>query len=205
VKHSSLELFRRAVCERDELAWSMVVDEYSQFVRAWIRQHPATYQVREDHEYLVCASFARFWAAMKPERWEHFRDLASVLRYLKLCAHSQVLDAARTARPWRTTSLDDLTDEPTNAHDVEADLIDAMSAAELWQLIRGALPDESEQMVAYLSFVREVRPAEICALHPERFPNAAAVYRVKRNIVDRLRRGLAPAVGLNPGRYAGAS
>jgi hypothetical protein len=191
VQHSSLELFRRAICERDEFAWSTIVDEYSQLVRVWIRQHPVTYQLHENHDDLVCGSFARFWAAVKPERWEHFCDLASVLRYLKLCAHSQVLDAARAARPWRTVPLDDLVDESTNGLDVEADLIDAMGAAELWQLVLEALSDESEQLVAYLSFVREVPPAQISARHPQLFPNAAAVYRVKRNILDRLRRGRA--------------
>jgi hypothetical protein len=188
VHHSSLELFRRAVCERDELAWSLIVDEYSQLVRAWIRQHPLTYQLHEDHDYLVCGTFARFWAAVKPERWEQFSELAAVLRYLKLCAHSQVMDAARAARTRCTTSLDNLADEPPGPYNVEADLTDAMSAAELWQQVVAALSDESEQLVAYLSFVRDVRPAEICALHPQRFPNTAAVYRVKRNIVDRMRR-----------------
>jgi hypothetical protein len=42
--------------------------------------------------------------------------------------------------------------------------------------------------VAYLSFARDLKPSEIFGRHPRLYENVADVYRIKRNVVERLRR-----------------
>ena len=42
--------------------------------------------------------------------------------------------------------------------------------------------------VTILCLALGMRPAEIHARYPERFPTAAAIYRVKRTLLDRLGR-----------------
>jgi len=42
--------------------------------------------------------------------------------------------------------------------------------------------------VAHLSFVAGLTPREIRARHPDRFVEVYEVYRLKRNVIDRLRR-----------------
>jgi DNA-directed RNA polymerase specialized sigma24 family protein len=184
----ALELFRRAICERDELAWEALVVEYRQLVRTWVRQPPAIDDLSEDD--LVNGTFARFWSAVKPERWHEFASLPAVLHYLKLCARSLVLDNVRAKRHARTVSLDCLPDVAMSVG--EEGSIAELSANELWKEVRGALPDEREQLLAYLSMVCEMKPAEIRARHPTRFTSVAEVYRMKRNVVERLRRN--PAI-----------
>jgi DNA-directed RNA polymerase specialized sigma24 family protein len=184
----ALELFRRAICARDELAWAAIVAEYSHLVRAWVRQNPVTRHIGEDDDFLVSGTFARFWAAVKPEGWHNFTNLAAVLRYLKLCAHSLVLDTARAERRGPTVSLDSLTDVLPDVQDVEEDLLADLAARELWGVILGLLPDETERLVAYLSFVRAIKPGEIQNRHPERFASVGDVYRIKRNVLERLHR-----------------
>ena len=43
-------------------------------------------------------------------------------------------------------------------------------------------------MVAYLSFARELKPSEIFGRHPGLYASVADVYRIKRNLIERLRR-----------------
>jgi hypothetical protein len=52
-----------------------------------------------------------------------------------------------------------------------------------------------EWLVIRLTFLAELQPREIALDHPERFPTALDVYRVKRRALDRLRRGSSPLVG----------
>src|SRR4051812_39493951 len=34
-------LLRRAICERDDVAWAGVLERYTRLVRSWVRQHQA--------------------------------------------------------------------------------------------------------------------------------------------------------------------
>ncbi|HEX6738992.1 MAG TPA: sigma-70 family RNA polymerase sigma factor [Vicinamibacteria bacterium] len=186
-EESCFEIVRRAVCERDQAAWDAVVAQYRGLVFAWIGQHPASSTLSEEAEYWVHCVFARFWAALGPERFGAFPSLGAVLRYLKLCAHSVLLDEVR--RRAATPS------EPLSSHEARLEApdgpdaaVDGLAGRELWQAIGVALPDETERLVAHLCLALGMRPAEVHARFPERFPTAAAVYRVKRTLLDRLRR-----------------
>ena len=61
-------------------------------------------------------------------------------------------------------------------------------ADRLWELIERALPDRRERLLAYLLFVQKLKPREVVRLAPKDFPTAQEVYRLARNILDRLRR-----------------
>jgi hypothetical protein len=63
-----------------------------------------------------------------------------------------------------------------------------MAAEQLWTTIARQLNDEPERVVAYQSFARDLKPAEIYGHFPELYESVADVYRIKRNILDRLRR-----------------
>jgi hypothetical protein len=58
----------------------------------------------------------------------------------------------------------------------------------LWSAVYGELQDDAERLVARLSLQLSMKPAEIQKLHPENFPTIGDVYRIKRNLLDRLRR-----------------
>ena len=189
---SGLELFRRAICERDDEAWRAIIEQYHGVVLATIRRHPAATQPREDDMYWVNRAFQRFWIAIRPERFEQFTELPAILRYLSMCAASVLLDDLRARRGFHFVSLDDA--EPHSAP--EADHGDVVSrrldAAALWAAVREALPDDTDRLVAQLSFIGALSPREIFARHPDRFETVNDVYRVKRNLMERLRRD--PAV-----------
>jgi len=184
----ALELLRRAVCERDSLAWDALLEQYGRLVLTYIRRHPAWSASAEDDSYWVNRTFERFWMAVGPERLHQFPCLAAVLKYLKLCAHSVLVDGVRSARAGQVVPLSQVSHEAVHAPDLERGALGQIAAEELWQVIDRELQDEPERLVARLSFGHDLKPAELYARHPEHFASVADVYRIKRNVLDRLRR-----------------
>ncbi|HEY3110768.1 MAG TPA: sigma-70 family RNA polymerase sigma factor [Chloroflexota bacterium] len=198
-----MELLRRAICDRDGAAWEVLLTQYRGLVLAWVRQHPASATLAEEGDYWVMRVFERFWMAVGPDRFGSFGQLAGVLRYLKMCVHSVLLDEARAraARPAET--LDDLEADLPDRVDVEAEVLDRVSGPDLWAAIERVLIDESERRVIYCSFALEMKPSEIHAREPELFATVADVYRIKRNAIDRLRRSADIREYLGPARENG--
>ena len=74
---------------------------------------------------------------------------------------------------------------PDNA---ERSVIGKIAGAQLWEAVLKELQDESERVVAQLSLLRDLKPSEIFGRHPGLYESVADVYRVKRNVIERLRR-----------------
>jgi DNA-directed RNA polymerase specialized sigma24 family protein len=182
------ELFRRALGERDEQAWTAVYAQYRGMVLSWVRQHPAA-RFDGDDDYLVNRAFERLWTAVGPERFAGFPALPAVLRYLKLCVHSVILDERRAERLERGL-MAPAGLEAVNApgpHDVARDVLDQESGRALLRAMAEEAEGEAERQVLVLSFVRDLRPREVFAVRPDLFPTVGDVYRVKRNLIERLR------------------
>ena len=190
-----LRLFRRALEDGDPAAWEALVSRYRGLVLDWVRRARRGPIPHEHEDDWVTRTFERFWLAVGPEG-SRFRDLAAALQYLKLCVRSVVLDDVRASQQAAIEPLDDLDERRVvgtpgaarTAPDVESVVFDRMASRELWQAVLDSLPDEDERLIAYLSFVQEMKPAEIVAAHAHRFGAVADVYRIKRNAIDRLRR-----------------
>jgi DNA-directed RNA polymerase specialized sigma24 family protein len=175
-----LELFRRAIVRRDEVAWSTVYTQYRGLVQRWVA--PAA----DAEDDLVAMTFARFWRAVDAEAFDRFASLAALLQYLKLCAQTARLDWRRAiARQAPAEPLVAIL--PTLAAHVETG--DApVVAGEIWHMVQRCVIDTRERDVLYLSYVKGLRPREICAHDRIQFPTVEEVYRLKRMALDRLRR-----------------
>lgn len=187
-----LELLRRAIVDSDQAAWQAAFAQYRGMVMGWIGRHPAASAAGEDAEYWTNRAFDRFWSAVGPERFAAFPGLAALLRYLKLCAHSVLLDAVRARPPVPTEALLDRETGLGATPDVAAEVLDRLDAQDLWRAVNAELRDEAERIVARLCLALDLKPREVYERHPERFASVADVYRVKRNLLDRLRRS--PAI-----------
>ena len=67
-----LELFRRAICERDQRAWEMLAERYRALLISWACRHPAYAAGSVDAEDVAIRALARFWMAVGPERLAQF-------------------------------------------------------------------------------------------------------------------------------------
>jgi hypothetical protein len=184
-----LELFKRAVCGGDSMAWDGLVLQYRPLVLSNLRRHPAwAARCEKDDDYWVTRTFQRFLMAVKPGRLPWFPTLSSLLAYLKMCAHSVLLDEVRAAHASRLSSLDDVPQGLAVYHDVANDVVDEISGRILWEAVMAELHGGKERVVACLSWIRWMKPVEIYETHPELFEGVAEVYRIKRNVLERLRR-----------------
>lgn len=185
-----LELLRRAIVVRDQSAWEAILGQYRGMVLSWLRKSYGTTMRDEEDDYWVNRTFERFWQAVGPERFAHFPTLANLLQYLKQCAITALLDDARQRTRER---LDErATPQRLSAAEPEPMALDKLAQQDLWDLIMAETQGEAERLVALESFSLNLKPGEIHERHPQHFTDTADVYRVKRNLLDRLRRN--PAI-----------
>jgi hypothetical protein len=57
-----------------------------------------------------------------------------------------------------------------------------------WGIVLGRLHDEKERLVIDESFVLGLKPREIYDKYPQKFTDVDEVYKIKQNILARLRR-----------------
>src|SRR5579884_3178820 len=185
-----LELFRRAIVRRDEDAWACIYQQYAPLVLTWVNQHQSAASLlgQDGGAPLVNAAFAKFAQALTPAKMDNFDSLAAVLKYLKMCVHSVIADEVRSrqARQYEET-LEAIEQEPSTDDPAE-DVISGLSIQSLWQVIQEELNGEDERLLIYLAYVQGMKPAEICAHQRQLFPSVEDVYRIKRNVLERLRR-----------------
>jgi len=189
-----LALFMLAAAQHNQEAWSCLYQQYEPLVLTWVKQHPgADPLLRHDGSgrSLVNAVFAKFFLALTPVKVENFNSLAAILKYLKLCAHSVITDEVRAwqrhARQYEEQLAVIEWSEPATA-DPADDVLAIISASRLWQVIQQELNGEEERIAMYLTYILEMKPGEIREKHHHLFPSVEDVYRVKQNVLGRLRR-----------------
>jgi DNA-directed RNA polymerase specialized sigma24 family protein len=182
------EIFQRAVVGRDNAAWEAIVAQYRGIVLAYVSQHSAAALFHESDDYWINRAFQRFWGAVGADRFSRFPDLPALLKYLKMCVHSVLMDEVRARRAASTTSLDEVPESTPAVASSEGNVLGKLAGEQLWAAIQRLLQGEAEERVVYLSFARDLKPAEIAERHPGLFADVAEVYRIKRNVIERLRR-----------------
>jgi hypothetical protein len=185
-----LELFRRAIIHRNDDAWVCIYQQYAPLVLTWVTQHQsATPLLGQDGSApLVNAAFAKFSQALTPVKMSNFDTLAALLKYLKMCVHSVVADEVRTRQSRQYEEALDLIEHEPSSDDPADDVISNLSAHYLWQIIQEELHREDERLLIYLVYVQGMKPGEISSQHRQYFSTVDDVYRIKRNVLERLRR-----------------
>lgn len=184
------ELFRRAILESDQQALAFLYTQYSPLVAGWVERHTGYRSTGEEVQYFVNRAFEKMWKAVPPERFHRFPDLKSLLRYLKMCTHSAIVDQARAAE---RNILDEELDELPAASiststSAEEATINHLQHQAFWSLIVERLNNRQEELVVLGSFILALKPRELYARFNTSFDSVQEVYRTKQNVLDRLRR-----------------
>jgi len=178
------DMIRRAIVERDESCWSQLHAIYGEQVHAWCRgKAPGP---NTEIEELAAVAWEKFLISYRPEKLAAAAGSAAVLRYLKMCAQSVTIDAARARSG--TVSLDDAADPPDPAPAPADVLAERSFHSELWQLVSGMLRNERERVLMHLMYDIGLKSAEIQGQRPDLFSDVGDIYRLTRNIQDRLAR-----------------
>lgn len=184
----SYELFRRALVERNEVAWEYIFSHYRALVESWVRRSGAFASSGETSEFFVVAAFTRFWRAIPAERFEQFPTLPSLLQYLQRCAGCVVIDSVR-AQSWAEMQTEEAM--PFGYSDQispDEEAMERVNREEFWTYINAQLNDEAERVVVFNSFVLGMKPGDIYEQRPDLFNCVNDVYNVKRNVLGRLSR-----------------
>lgn len=178
-----LEIFRRAILERDDAAWFVLQGCFSENVRIWIRSHASSdiALLHDSEENYVAQTFSRFWVAVHKQRFE-FRTLNGALSYLHATLDGIFRDLMRSRRRSQEVPLpeQDSLEEPA-AEQQDDDL-------DVWNTILSLLNNERERRVMQLLYYHGLTPQKIVKLFPQEFSNEKEIYRINCNIVERLRR-----------------
>jgi hypothetical protein len=178
-----LEIFRRAIIERIDQAWSMVQQCFGEIVRIWLRSHPCCdiALLRDSEENYIAQTFSRFWYAVRDQRLE-FATLHAALSYLHATLNGIIMDILRVHFRSAEVSFPDpgFPEEPIDDEPPDD--------GPLWESIQSLLPDERERRLAYLLYYCGLKPREIVIRCPNEFDDIKEIYRLNHNIIERLRR-----------------
>ena len=186
------EIFRRAFLEQDQRAWESIYQQYKPLVSGWVEHHSLFCALDEEKDYFVNRAFEKMWAAITSQEFGQFPDLKSLLRYLQICVHSVLVDAMRAREqaelfgdtPPQLARLED----PNQSLSLEDQVTHRFQAQQLWDLLNERCKNKREHLVIYGSFVLAFKPSELLSAFPDVFQDVNEVYRLKENLLARLKR-----------------
>jgi hypothetical protein len=186
----SFELFRRAITLRDEYAWCALYEFYYHLVGSWIlrSQAGAARVDMAELDALINQAFAKFSRSTRAKQFADFVSIEALLAYLRSCARSVAIDELRsrqvrqTEEPLEMLGQDLLVDDPADA------VISRICSAQIWHVITTHLLHGEEERIVLQEISRGTKPQDIQHRYSRLFRTVDEVYRVKHNIMDRLRR-----------------
>ncbi|MBV8695854.1 MAG: hypothetical protein JO125_16920 [Chloroflexi bacterium] len=178
-----LEIVRRAVLQGDDEAWTVLYRQFSENLRLWFRRHPWKDMVLqyEQEEHYVDLAFERFWKSVRKQELS-FTTLAAAMSYLHMCLNCSVMDMVRDGTRPKEAPLPDY----TQANAPEPLVEDLYHENEVWEAMERLLPNDKEKRLAYLHFHCNLKAREIMQFCPGEFGSEHEIYRLKRNVIDRL-------------------
>lgn len=188
--HSCLALFQRAIVTKQEQAWEAIYQQYEPQVTKWVRRHPSFPATGESTDYFVNLAFLRLWTAITPDKFAEFSDIREVMRYLQLCVHSVIIDYLRS-HPSMAVGFENYEAQRILAEKgirIDAKVLNKVQQEKLWEIIKTRLQNDKERFVFDCCYKLDMKPGEIFQQYGDRFKDVREIYRIKENILARLRR-----------------
>jgi hypothetical protein len=176
-----LEIFHRALVLRNEQAWDMLSRRFSGTILGWLRRHPyreTAYRLHNEADY-VALTIERLWMVTVRNQSLEFQSLAGALKFMRASLNCVIIDAMR-GQTKEMAIPETGFDEPVAP--------DPDDGSELWEIIKSMVPGEREKRLAYLLFHCNLKPRQVVQFCPQEFSDVREIFRMKRNILDRLQR-----------------
>ncbi len=176
--HCCLEIFRRAMLQEDSNAWATLMERFHGIVLSWVRRHPQREAARgiDSEENYVALTFARFWMVTVRNKSLEFNTLAGALVFLRACVNSVIIDTLRAQKELPIPeNYERVAPEPDESY-------------QRWEVIKGFIPNERERRLAYYLYYCGLKPRQIVERCPQEFSDVHEIFRLTRNIIDRLKR-----------------
>ena len=181
----TLEVVHRVIAEQTDEAWSALQECFHETIRVWLRCHPncdLALQLDTEENY-VAQTFSRFWYATRTQQIA-FTSLSAVLAYLRATLGGVITDTLRFHL--RSCARKVPLPEPGLSNELTVE--ELLESEHLWLEIQKLLHDQHERRLFSLLYFYGLKPSEIVARCPQEFPEVKDIYRLNKNIVDKLRR-----------------
>jgi len=184
-EQEAYELFRRAILQRDEDAWTEIHARYRAMLIGWALRYGARTSGVERADDIADHALARAWVALTPDRFAEFPTLAKLFSYLRTCVVTTVIDSMRAQAGSERIARRAQASQPATPERIVLAGIDRDA---LWQAVMALAASRAERVALVESFAYDRPPRDIQELYPQLFPTVATVYTVKRNLFARLQR-----------------
>jgi hypothetical protein len=177
------EVMRRAIVEQTDEGWSMLEQCFSETIRTWVHSHPSSELALQGdtEENYIAQTFSRFRYATRSQKGE-FATLTAVLSYLHATVGGAIIDTLRFLSHSYEVPF------PESAMANEFTVGESIEIENLWQGLQKLLYDERERRVFYLLYACGLKPRKIVTCWPQEFPDVKEIYRLHKNVVERLTR-----------------
>jgi hypothetical protein len=180
------ELMRRALEDDIQDAFTRIYAIYQPMCANWVRTFRGFEHTGESSpDVFVNIGFAKLHQMLRGERFRQFATVAAVLEYLKRCAQVAVLQQLRKPSHDDQEDLEDR--EGRNALPGASFTTD-IEHQQAWARINMLLRDDEDRLLAMLAFDLDLKPRDISARHPERWPTARDVSVALQRVMRTLRR-----------------
>lgn len=179
----TLELLHRAIAHDDKDAWAELQQSLGETLLAWLHDHPGREAACrwQSEKQLVALAFERFRQASVQAQIA-IETPNGMLVYLRASLHGAILDTLRTYSRPREVS------RPVLGEAGEPHVEDQVDSNEIWEVLQATLSSAREQRLAYLLYHCGLKPREILHFCPQEWSDVQEIYRLWRNIVERLLR-----------------
>jgi len=197
---SCFEIFRRAFDEADRVAQEALVCQYQRLIQKWIADFHS--DVNEDFEDLVQEVWLRYWRSLRKKKPPcvagNFIHLGELLKYLKLCVNSVMIDHQH---PRQQGMAQMELSEATEAHlqaqfagptpeENFAEQERLRGLAALRAQFDTLVSDPRERRLFELLYERGLKPREVVREYAREFPEIEEVRRIEERVLKRIRRAL---------------
>lgn len=199
------ELFRRAVDEDEELAWSAIQAQYRGLVIQWLQKAARGTLSLDDRDEMIQEGFLKFWLALKKRPSplsDHFDHVGALLSYLNQCMVTTCLDFYR--REHRRQKLKEkMSQEFHHRSQAQAQIgpqklleqkLETYGRAEQVERIRAwmrqEIHDPAEKLLLQLIYEEGLKPSQITERYPNVFPTYRDLHRVRVRVLKRAQRAL---------------
>jgi len=164
-----LEMFRRALVEKDLQAREWLQHSYHKTVLDWLQVHPRKEEALRcfSEQYYVSQTFIRLWQVADGDAC--CNSLPTVLKYLHVSLNGVLMDALRASSH--------LPPRPEKS---------AGDYSELWETLQGLITGGREKRLTYLLYHCGLQPAEIVRACPREFSDVQEIFHLRFNILERL-------------------
>ena len=178
-----LALLHHAIVQGDQDAWAGLQQCFDETVRGWLHGHPRREMAcrLESEDTYVALAFERFWQATTQQQLV-FQTLGGALAYLRASLNGAILDTLRTYLRPREVAL------PEPGEVGEPQVEDQIAGLEVWEALQAVLPKKRERRLAYLLYHCGLKPREIVRFCPREWSDVQEIYRLRRNILERVLR-----------------